>query len=92
MSDNKLGLAAYIVADRQSGEPAQYCKVKENAGLAKRNFSNMRQKPDQYPNQNKYVCIQLINPIKLNQLLDGCKGNGMPADALIELIQSELAK
>lgn len=89
---NKLGIAAYIVVDKLTGTPAQWCIVKGNAGLAKRNYSNNRQKEHQYPNQTKDVCVQLINPIALQQLLEGCKGNGMSGDDLIELIQSELAK
>lgn len=89
---NKLGLSAYIVVNKQTGEIAAHSVVKDTPGKAKSRYSNARQKPHQYPNQTADVCVQLVNPIKLIQLLDGCKGNGMSGDDLIDLIQSELAK
>lgn len=81
---------AFIVLNKDTGEVPGWCEVKKNAGLAKRRYSNNRMKGHQYPDQTQDVCYQLVNPVLLNQLLDGCEGNGMSGDALIELIRKSM--
>ncbi len=87
---NQLKEHAYIVANKDTGKLAQWCSVVETARNAKTRYSYCRDVGRKFPDQTDDVVIQLINPIKLHQMLNDMMGSSPEADGLIQIIKEQI--
>lgn len=87
---NKLKEQAFIVANKTTGKLAQWCSVVSTMRNAKTRYSYCRHDGQKFPDQTEDVVIQLINPIKLHQMLDDMKGSSPEADGLIQIIKEQI--
>lgn len=87
---NLLKEHAYIVADKDTGKLADWSFVVETAKNAKTRYSYNRHKGQQFNDQTQNVVIQLINPIKLHQMLDDMKGGFSTVDEFIVSIKEQI--
>lgn len=90
MSQNKLKEPAFIVADKDTGKLADWSSVVDTAKNAKTRYSYNRNKGQQFNDQTQDVVIQLINPIKLHQMLDDMRGMSDDGDKLIQSIKEQI--
>jgi hypothetical protein len=90
MTQNILKEQAYIVANKTTGKLADWCSVVDTARNAKTRYSYCRDKGRKFPDQTDDVVIQLINPIKLIQLLDDLKGSCTNAEDLIQILKEQI--
>ena len=90
MSQNKLKEHAFIVADKDTGKLAMWSSVVDTAKNAKTRYSYNREKGTQFKDQTQDVVIQLINPIKLHQMLDDMIGISADGDKLIQSIKEQI--
>lgn len=87
---NKVKEQAYIVANKDTGKLAEWCSVVDTVRNAKTRYSYCRRKGQQFSDQTDDVVIQLINPIKLMQMLDDMKGSFTDPDELIQAIKEQI--
>lgn len=90
MSQNKLKEPAYIVANKDTGKLADWLSVVDTARNAKTRYSYNRSKGRKFNDQTQDVVIQLINPIKLHQMLDDMRGMSDDGDKLIQSIKEQI--
>jgi DNA-binding TFAR19-related protein (PDSD5 family) len=87
---NRIKEQAFIVANKETGKLAEWCEVVSTERNAKTRYSYCRQKGSQFADQTENVVIQLINPIKLHQMLDDMKGGCTDPDDLIDIIKAQI--
>ena len=90
MSQNKLKELAFMIVDKDTGDYADYGHVYDTARNAKTRYSYIRQKGQMFNDQTQHICIQLINPIKLHQMLDDLGGSFNNVDDLILAIKEQI--
>ncbi|MNC17237.1 hypothetical protein D3C76_78040 [compost metagenome] len=87
---NRLKEQAYIVANKKTGKLAEWCSVVATERNAKTRYSYCRNVGQKYPDQTEDVVIQLINPIKLHQMLDDMMGRTPEENHLIRILKEQI--